>query len=88
MIIFCITAQYDYNRRRKMFRAISRITDEEQGLTTGESYTIVNTKHQSNTNICVINDFGVHQRVNKKHFTITVDNDYNSKLNIVQHNVV
>jgi hypothetical protein len=71
-----------------MFKAISRITDEEQGLTAGTIYTVVNTKHQSNINICIINDFGVHQRVNKKHFTITVDSEYNSKLNFVQHNVV
>jgi hypothetical protein len=87
---------YDYIHRiiqilrrfTKMFKAISKITNELEGITAGESYTIVNTKHQSNTNICVINDFGVHQRINKRHFTITVDSDYNSKLNIVQYNVV
>lgn len=71
-----------------MFTAISRITDEEQGLTAGESYAIVNTKHQSANSICIINDYGVYGRVARKYFSITVDNDYNSKLNIVQHNAV
>jgi hypothetical protein len=56
-----------------MFIAISKVINELEGITAGHQYTIVNTKHQSNTNICVINDFRVHQRVNKRHFTITVD---------------
>jgi hypothetical protein len=88
MIIFCITAQYYYNRRFKMFKAVSKVTNDIEGITAGHTYTIVNTKHQSNTNICIINDFGIHQRVNKRHLTITADSEYNSKLNIVQHNVV
>jgi len=71
-----------------MFKAISHITDLEQGLSTGTQYTIVNTKHQSNSSICIVNDFGVHQRVNRKYFTITVDSEYNSKLNVVRHNAV
>jgi hypothetical protein len=71
-----------------MFKAVSLITDQEQGLTAGTQYTIVNTKHQSTNSICVINDFGVHSRVSRKHFTITIDSDYNSKLNVVQHNAV
>lgn len=64
-----------------MFKAISHITDDILGLTTGHEYIVVSTKHQSKNSICVINDFGIHSRVSNKHITVIPDNN---KLNIVK----
>lgn len=46
----------------------------EDGITADKYYSVVETKHQSNNSICVINDFGIHMRVPRKYFDFKLNN--------------
>ncbi len=52
---------------------IAKKTIEIDGITKGQKYLIVKTKHISEHTIMVINDDGVHVRQMRKNCTIIVD---------------